>query len=280
MQIARGLKSLRARASLTQAELASRAGVSVGTVNRYETWQDRASLRVPTMRSIADACDATSDERDALVELVRNQKSGWWMDHPAIPSFMDPLVSFEDVAEFEHVYANALVPGLLQTQRYALALHQASDLRAPADVVESNVAARIKRQDILQRTPALHLWVVLDEAVLRRTVGPAEVMAEQIDHLYVMAQRPTVDIQVLPFTAGAHAAGSGGHFVMLGRDDEADPHNAMRVVYLELHRRGVYLDAPDDVQAYKLMFDYLRSQAANTSASLGLLAAARQELTP
>lgn len=279
MQIARGLKALRTRANLTQSEVAKRAGVSVGTVNRYETWQDRAKLRIPTVRAIADTCGATSTELDALIQLVRNQENGWWMDHPAVPEVMDPLMSFEDVAEYEHVFANALVPGLLQTPRYALALHEAQDVRTEADVITNKVDARIKRQSILERSPALHLWAVLDDAVLRRHVGGADVMAEQIDHLHTMAQRPNVDIQILQFTAGAHAAGSGGHFLILGRDDEGDPLSSMNVVYLELHKRGLYLDAPGDVQSYKLMFDYLRSQAADTSVSLELLAAARQEFT-
>ncbi|MFC7984311.1 helix-turn-helix transcriptional regulator [Streptomyces sp. NPDC057336] len=277
MQIARGLKALRSRAGLTQSEVARRAGVSVGTVNRYETWQDRAKLRLPTVRAIADTCGATPDELDTLVQLVRNQKNGWWMEHPAVPEVMDPLMSFEDVAEYEHVFANTLVPGLLQTRRYALALHEAQDVRTEADVIAAKVDARVKRQAILDRSPALHLWVVLDDAVLRRRVGGADVMAEQIDHLTVMAQRPNVDIQILPYTSGAHAAGSGGHFLILGRDDEENPLSSMNVVYLELHRRGLYLDAPVDVQNYKLMFDYLRSQAADTSASLELLTAARQE---
>ncbi|MFF9486849.1 helix-turn-helix transcriptional regulator [Streptomyces sp. NPDC014676] len=279
MQIARGLKALRARAGLTQSEAAKRAGVSVGTVNRYETWQDRAKLRIPTVRAIADTCGATPQELDTLVKLVRNQENGWWMDHPAVPEVMDPLMSFEDVAEYEHVFANALVPGLLQTPRYALALHEAQDVRTEADVIASKVDARLKRQAILDRSPALHLWVVLDEAVLRRRVGGIDVMVEQINHLHAMAQRPNIDIQVLQFAVGAHAAGSGGHFLILGRDDEGDPHGSMNVIYLELHRRGLYLDAPADVQNYKLMFDYLRSQAADTSVSLEILADVRQELT-
>ncbi|WP_406381996.1 helix-turn-helix transcriptional regulator [Streptomyces sp. NBC_01618] len=276
MQIARGLKALRMRAGLTQSEVAKRAGVSVGTVNRYETWQDRAKLRVPTVSALAETCGASPQEREALVELVRNQQNGWWMDHPGLPEVMDPLMSFEDVAEYEHVYANALVPGLLQTPDYALALHRAQDVRA--DAIADKVDARIKRQAILERSPALHLWVVLDDAVLRRPVGGPDVMSAQIDHLSAMAQRPNVDIQVLKFAAGAHAAGSGGHFLILGRDDEKNPLNSMNVVYLELHKRGLYLDAPTEVQSYKLMFDYLRSQAADTSNSVELLAAARQEL--
>ncbi|MEE1761615.1 helix-turn-helix domain-containing protein [Streptomyces sp. SP18BB07] len=279
MQIARALKALRSRVNLTQSEVAKRSGVSVGTVNRYETWQDRARLRVPTMRALADSCDATTEERDTLVELVRNLDNGWWMDHPAVPEVMDPLMSFEDVATYEHVFANALVPGLLQTPRYALALYEAQDVRTEADVIANKVDARIKRQAILDRIPALHLWVVLDHSVLRRLVGGTDVMVEQINHLHAMAQRPNVDIQVLPFTAGAHAAGSGGHFLVLGRDSEDPLLSSMNVVYLELHRRGLYLDAHTEVQNYKLMFDYLRSQAADTSASLDLLTAARQEFT-
>jgi hypothetical protein len=231
------------------------------------------------MRALADSCDATTKKRDTLVELVRNLDNGWWMDHPAVPEVMDPLMSFEDVATYEHVFANALVPGLLQTPRYALALHEAQDVRTEADVIANKVDARIKRQAIFDRSPALHLWVVLDNSVLRRLVGSTDVMVEQINHLHAMAQRPNVDLQVLPFTGGAHAAGSGGHFLVLGRDNEDDPLSSMNVVYLELHRRRLYLDAHTEVQNYKLMFDYLRSQAADTSASLDLLAAARQEFT-
>jgi hypothetical protein len=42
----------------------------------------------------------------------------------------------------------------------------------------------------------------------------------------------------------------------------------------------LYLDDAEDVASYKLTFDYLRSQAADTSASLRLLAEVRQELSP
>ncbi|GAA2336788.1 hypothetical protein GCM10010431_70000 [Streptomyces kunmingensis] len=142
---------------LLQSEVAKRAGVSVGTVNRYETWQDRAKLRLPTVRALADTCGATPDERDTLIQLVRNQENGWWIDHPAVPEVMDPLVSFEDVATYEHVFANTLVPGLLQTPGYALALHAAQDVRSGSDVIRSKVDARIRRQAILERSPALHL---------------------------------------------------------------------------------------------------------------------------
>lgn len=196
------------------------------------------------------------------------------------PGVDGPLVSFEHAAAYEHVFANTVVPGLLQTREYALAIHQAREVRSSNEAIERMVDARVKRQESLHRehhAPALHLWVVLDEAVLHRTVGDAQIMARQLTHLHEAAQSPNVDIQILPFRAGAHAAGAG-HFVILGKNDEREPLNSMAVVYIELRRRGLYLDSPEDVGAYKLTFDYLRSQAADTAASLRLIDRARQEL--
>jgi transcriptional regulator with XRE-family HTH domain len=278
MQIARGLVALRERSGLTQTQVAERAGVSTTTVSRYEAWQDRARIRWATVKALTDACGASRQEQEALVAIAKSQADGWWIGNSAVPDWMDPLVSFENAAAYEHVFANTVIPGLLQTEEYALAIHQAREVRSANAEIERMVEARIKRQEILRRDPALHLWVVLDEAVLRRTVGDNGVMARQLTHLREAAGRPNVDVQVLPFTAGAHAAGAG-HFVVLGRDDEREPLNSMAVVYIEMRRRGLYLDDPEDVGAYKLTFDYLRSQAADATASLRLITEARQELS-
>ncbi|MGO4423401.1 Scr1 family TA system antitoxin-like transcriptional regulator, partial [Streptomyces sp. MCAF7] len=167
MQIARGLISLRERCGLTQTQVAERSGVSKATVSRYEAWQDRARIRWATVKALADACDASKEERDALVKVARSQSEGWWVGNSAVPEWMDPLVSFEQEAAYEHVYANNVVPGLLQTRAYAAAIHRATELRTPSEKVERLVEARMQRQGILDRDAALHLWVILDEAVLR-----------------------------------------------------------------------------------------------------------------
>lgn len=277
MQIARGLAELRGRCGLTQGQVAERAGVSKATVSRYEMWQDRARIRWATVKALADACGATRAEQDALVAVAKSQADGWWVGNSAVPQWMDPLVSFEAEAQYEHLYANTVIPGLLQTRDYALAIHQAREVRSPNDVIEQMVEARMQRQTILMRTPPLHLWAVLDEAVLRRTIGDSAIMAAQLKHLHEVSESPTVDLQILPFSAGAHAAGAG-HFIILGRDDERNPLNSMAVVYIEMRRQGIYLDDADDVGGYKLTFDYLRSQAADTSTSQRLLATALKEL--
>lgn len=278
MQIARGLASLRERRGLTQSQVADRAGVSTTTVSRYEMWQDRARIRWATVKALADACDASAAERDALVKISKSQTDGWWVGNSAVPDWLDPFVSFEQEAGYEHVYANSVIPGLLQTREYALAIHQAREVRSSNEAIEGMVDARIQRQAILWQDPGLHLWVVLDEAVLHREVGDKKTMAKQLGHLQDMAALPNVDLQVLPFSAGAHAAGAG-HFVILGRDDGREPLNSMAVVYVEMRRRGLYVDDADEIAAYKLTFDYLRSQATDTTASSRAIAGTQREMS-
>ncbi|MER6845833.1 helix-turn-helix domain-containing protein [Streptomyces platensis] len=272
LQIAQHLAALQNRAGLTKTEIAQRARCGTSTVTRYLEWRSTGRLTVHMVRSLADACGATAAERDALAQLVASQSAGWQLDVPGVPAWMDPLVSFEAVAQYIHVYACALVPGLLQTPAYALATHKASDPDATLEEIERKAAARIRRQDVLQRDD-LHLRVVLAESALRWSVGGPDVMRQQIDHLRKMMDHPRVDLRILPYAAGASAAGSGGNFVVLGRDGESGD-LPMTVVYLELHQRGLYLDTPADTDAYKVMFNSLHDQAADGSA---ILAAASKE---
>jgi transcriptional regulator with XRE-family HTH domain len=271
--IARGLAKLRERAGLTQVQLAEMAGCSKATVSRYEMWQDRARIKWATVKALADACGASAEERNALVELAKVQSAGWWVGDPAVPEWLDPLVSFEDQAGYSRVAANAVVPGLLQTPAYARALHHNAPLPDQPEDLEKAVKARMRRQEVLDR--GLHLWVVLDEAVVRRVVGSDEIMAEQMAHLIAQAERPNVDLQILPFRSDLPSG--TGRYTILGRDDERNPLNSMAVVYLELMWRGCYLDDAEQVSAYKLMFDRLRAQAVGASETLRLIEAAQRE---
>lgn len=269
MQIARGLDTLRKRAGLNQGEVAERARVSAGTVSRYLDWRTTAKLRAVTVRALAMACDGTPAEVDTLARLADDAAEGWWVGNSAVPGWLNPLFSLETEAAGESVFATSAVPGLLQTRAYAMAQHLAQEVREDLDVIEPKVDARIKRQAILDRTPPFHLWAVLDEAVLRRVVGSREVMADQIDHLRDLAGRPNIDVQILPFTAGAYSA-VNGTFLMLGFEEAA-------VIYIEMPGGGTYLDQADDVARYGLAWDYVRSQAADTAASMAMLTAASKE---
>ena len=113
-----------------------------------------------------------------------------------------------------------LVPGLLQIEEYTRALLDAYG--TPADRVDKLVESRKERQELYEQTDPPESFYILDEAVLRRTVGGPKVMGRQIEHLVEMSRRPDVSIQVLPFTVGAHPA-MKGPFVHLEFPDENDP---------------------------------------------------------
>jgi Domain of unknown function (DUF5753) len=95
-------------------------------------------------------------------------------------------------------YSVQLVPGLLQTEAYAREVLSAIP---PGLDIERRVEFRMRRQKLLTDEQAPRLWVVLDEAVLRRPVGGEEVMDEQLQRLIDAAALPNVTLQVLPFTA-------------------------------------------------------------------------------
>ncbi|MGW3091671.1 helix-turn-helix domain-containing protein [Streptomyces sp. NPDC001108] len=269
LQIASGLARLRERAGMTLEEVAKGAGYGKSTVGRYEDWRATGKIQARTVRLIAEAAKGSPAEVAALVRLAEGTPDGWWVG-AGVPEWLHPLVSLEHEADEENVFANSVIPGLLQTRDYARAIHLAEQVRQPTEVVDRLVDARVKRQEVLTRPRPLHLWVVLDQAVFSRVVGDRSVMADQIAHLIESAKTPNVDIQILPFKAGAHAAGLG-HFVSIAAGD------TIRAVYVEMLGGGLYIDTPDDVGRYTTAFAYLRSQAADTTKSLAIMTDAHKE---
>ncbi len=101
-----------------------------------------------------------------------------------------PFQPYEAEATTLRLFEHTLVPGLFQTEGYARAT-LAAHPHTSADVVEERVAARLARQQVLTREdpPAPLLWVLLDEGVLRREVGGAKMMHDQVAHLAEAAGR-------------------------------------------------------------------------------------------
>jgi hypothetical protein len=192
---------------------------------------------------------------------------GWWKNYSdAIPEWITPLLTLEDEAVEECHWANTYVPGLLQTRAYATAVIRAAEVRSDDEEISRMVEVRMKRQEVLRRDPPPHLWAIMDEAVVRRRVGSAGVMAEQLSHLHVSAQSPHVTLQILPFAAGAHAAESAGFVIIRG------PEPSLDVVHLSNLSGALYLEKPGELEQHKVVFEYLRSQALSAAASSEMIA--------
>lgn len=271
-QLGAMLRKLRASKGLTLEEAGRLVGVSKATVSRYETQAG------PTKWIVVDALcreyGATDAEREAVVRLAKDAKQqGWWSSFAdSIPESMNLLLTLEDEAVRENHFSCVYVPGLLQTRAYSTALQRANEVPLSPDEIERLVDIRMKRQEILARPKPLRLWAIIDESVIRRVVGSPQTMKEQLDRLLAANESPHTTLQVLPFAKGAHAAALGS-FVMIGG---AEP--ALDVVYVDFHTGSLFLEKDEEVERYRLAFEYLRAQALDMEASSALIHRVRKEL--
>ncbi|WP_055490408.1 helix-turn-helix transcriptional regulator [Streptomyces sp. TP-A0356] len=265
------LRRLRELKGMTAEEVAERLLVSQSKISRLEN--GRRSI---SQRDVRDLCGVyeVEDQRivDSLMEMARDSRQqGWWHAFGDIPYSV--YIGLETDAESLRVYEPQVITGLLQTRSYAEALiHGALPETSPADI-EKRVQVRMRRQErIAAENNPLRLWVVLDEATLRRVVGNNLVMREQLEHLAEMSRLPHVTVQVLPFEVGAHP-GLNGQYAILEFADTADS----SVVYLEGVTSDLYLEKAPDVQKYAVMYEHLRAQALNVEQSRQFIADVAKE---
>jgi hypothetical protein len=110
--------------------------------------------------------------------------------------------------------------------------------------------------------------VILGEGALHQAVGGRAVLAGQLGHLAgLAADCPDITIQVLPFSAGAHAPAGGGSLAIM-RFANAP---GLGVVYVEALSGGVYLDGQEDVARHIRAFALLRASALSVPDSARML---------
>ncbi|MDP4505511.1 DUF5753 domain-containing protein [Nonomuraea turcica] len=181
----------------------------------------------------------------------------------------DSYIGLEAEASGLRTYHPQVIPGLLQTEAYARAVITATALGSVDDeAMAEKLTVRLSRQQLLTRQPPFRVHAILDEAVLRRTVGSPATMAEQCRHLIQLRQSlPHVTVQVLPFTAGAHAALDGA-FNILEFPVSTDPD----IVYLEQAQSGLVLEDPHELSSYTARFQSLADLALSPDESRDLIA--------
>ncbi|MGJ5804375.1 helix-turn-helix domain-containing protein [Streptomyces europaeiscabiei] len=265
-RLASELKKLRTSADMTRDEVADRTGVNGATLYRIETARVRPQRR--TLVALLDLYGISVDQRDEILALSREADVQGWLRpyHSELPEQYTTYISFEDEAASVSNYESLFVPGLLQTEDYALAVVRGVLPSASAKEVEQRVQARMERQQVLAKADPLHLWAITDEAALRRDVGGRSVMRSQMKHLAAAAQEPNVTFQVIPFAAGAHP-GMPGSFVLMGFRNTTDP----EVVYIDSMAGDLFLEAEADIKRYSAVFDNLRAVAEGPDRTLQLL---------
>jgi transcriptional regulator with XRE-family HTH domain len=263
------LRRLREEADYTLERVAESLECSDSKISRIETGQVGATPR--DVRDMLELYGVNGKQRDELMQLAREgRQRGWWntFDDQVIRT----LIGFEAAATSVHVYEAMVVPGLLQTVDYATAVIGAVRPGLRPEEIERRVEVRTARQRDLTQADPPALWVIIDEAALRRPVGGREVMREQLGRLIDAAAWPTVTLQVLPLDAAEHA-GMDGSFTIY-EFSEPDP----GVVYLENATSDLYLETPEELRRYTRLFDHLRAAALKPKNSCEFLTELAGEL--
>ncbi len=207
-------------------------------------------------------------ERDTLLALAERANAlAWWHEYSSVvPDWFETYLGLEPAASVIRTYEVQFIPGLLQTEDYARAIVDLAHYDAPPSETEKRVSLRMRRQRLLHRPNPPKLWAVIDEAALRRPIGDSETMRAQIRHLIEIAELPHVTIEILPFSAGGHAAAGGPVTILRFPEDEIPD-----LVYLEQLTSAVYANKTSDVDTYWHIMNRLVIQAEPPNASVAVL---------
>lgn len=247
------VRKLREAAGLTQTEVGARTHVVGSRITQIE----RATGAKPTLE-LTRSLDRELVADDLLIDL-------WpYVYREAYPDWSQAFIAYSARAAVIRQYSSHAVPGLLQTPEYARALLSMGHSLRDAEHLEERVAARLERQNRLTGPDRPHLWIILDEAVLRRPVGGSAVMRGQLEKLLRLAEEPGITIQVLPFDQGAHGALAGSLSLLVMPD-------GTEIAYTEGAHHGQLTEDPEEVEQFVLTYDHLRAMALPPLMSLELI---------
>jgi transcriptional regulator with XRE-family HTH domain len=258
-QLGRRLRKLREAAGKTETAVEKELKISRTKLWRIE--KGEVPVKPNDVLGLCRYYDVDGEFTDALINLAHGTTldgGGWLEDYSdVVPDWFRLYVELEQAASRIQVYEGEVVPGPLQTADYAMATFRAA---RPDDAEESfgrHVGLRMERQEVLfNRVPPPHMLIVLGAGVLVRHVGGRAVMRKQVERLRRLDELDHVEIKVLPWDAGAHAAMAGG-FRILDFQDSEDPD----VVYVENLTGGRYFEKEKELGDYRRAFELISKQA-------------------
>jgi transcriptional regulator with XRE-family HTH domain len=255
------LRKHREIAGLTGDQVAHATGWHRSKISRVEMGQVGISV-VDTIHYLG-ACKVFAAEAKDLLKLCAEaeRESGYWLSPHGewLEDSLSSLIYHEATADRSISYEPMVIPGLLQTKRYARVWIE----RTPGlsrEAIEAAIRLREERQQILHRPRPGHFIFYLHEQALRLRVGSQTARHEQLLKLLFMAALPHVTLRVLPASAEALAV-FGNPFRLFEYRD----HNPL--IYLDQVKTGLFLEDREFVAAYRRLLPKMSSVALGEAES-------------
>jgi transcriptional regulator with XRE-family HTH domain len=274
--IAFELRRLREKAGKSQAEAGKRLDTSKSRITHFESGRNLPRLTdVELLLPFYGADDLVSGFRELIVQARNAAPVFEWDESMTLPPGFDLYLGLEQGASRLTTYDSMTFKGILQCRSYAEALFRGHDPDLSEDEVQRQLDLRMRRQGTLEREESpLELVAVIDQAVLHRRIGGADVLGQQLDHLLAVSERPNITVRVLPYSVGVHPA-LHGSFTMMEFPIERDP----GVVYVEDRIGGRSRDDTEEIDEYAAVVDRLLELALPESDSASMIHQIREELS-
>lgn len=246
------LRLMREDAGLTLRDLKDEVGFPDSYLSRMETGKQLPSEKM------AEALDRYFNTKGLFSQLLK-------LAHDSVvPGYGLDFLAKEPSAERIQVFASSVIPGLLQSEEYAYELLRRSLPGKSEETLRDLVSLRIDRQGIFNREKPPFYWAIIDEAALKRKIGGAKRMAEQLHHLLQALRHPHVTMQVLPFSEGAHPMLGGSLTLLTLLKGET-------IAYVESFDSGELVESTKKVIEHTQRFDVARSLALPEEKSTDLI---------
>ncbi|MFF2655850.1 Scr1 family TA system antitoxin-like transcriptional regulator [Kitasatospora sp. NPDC058032] len=256
--VGRQIKILRELAGMTQKEFAKEVGYTESLIGAVEQGK-----RTP-QRELLEASERVLDARGLLIAMAGDIERAKAKARVRHPEWFRNYAGLEAEALELHDWSAYLAPGLLQTEDYARAVFRMRQPLLTEETVETRVAARMARQEILTRWPrAVFSWVI-DESVLFRRLGGPEVHRAQLERFLEIGNTRGMTLQIMPVDR-AENAGMDGSFKLF------TPKGRPQTGYLEVQMNGRLITDAEEVRLLNARYGTLRAQAHSTQESLSLI---------
>jgi transcriptional regulator with XRE-family HTH domain len=266
------LREARERADLTQLQVAEEMEWSLSKVIRIENGDVSISpndLRplLPFL-GIKEKTTVAAMMADARIARKR-QRQAWYQTPEFRENLTDAtrkLIEYENEAAQMRSYSVYYVPGPLQTADYASALMTRFEDELSESQRERRIAARQLRRDALLARAAsgeARILVMLDESVLRRTIGGPPIFAEQLRELRRLATEHTITIRMVPFTLDAAVTNNAMFDLLTLGEGE--------VLYRETGLGDEMNEDRETTGKHRTRFDKIWEEAADEAATLAFI---------
>lgn len=268
-RLAERLREERDRVGLKQADSALRVGWSLSKLQRVESAMNGISASdTKALLAVYGVQDETVVERLTRLACLSRRRDRFSPYRKFLGAEFQVLLSHEQsAAEILAVDAFSL-PDLLQTSVYA---RTSLAVKYSGEQLEGHISVRAARREILDRPDGPRLVFVVDEGVLHRQVGGSQVLHDQITYLRQLAERPKIDLRVIPFTTQAHLGLWERYSLITVPASDLTGEPERTTVYRKDSHGEFLLDDSATVERYRATFAHILSLSCTREQTRDLL---------